>query len=158
MATSDLRRGFGTPSALAVDLALAKVDLAALRARRGQEAVGEEARTAAGLLHRFFSRQLHAASNPALISAELVPEQSIREAIQESLASLSTTKQGFGEGDTKLLNKLVQLLSVIADNGCCTRDTATKLHSALAELDEKLAAPSPSPEEATLSELLNAFS
>jgi len=62
------------------------------------------------------------------------------------------------EGDAQLLGKLVRLLSPLAENGRCEPEQARELHSALRELDAKLAAPSPRTDETNLWELLNALS
>lgn len=161
MATASLRSGRGAPSPLAVDLALATVDLAALRARRGVENLDEEAQEAALLLRDYYSRQLHAASTSGQISEEAVRDESVRRAIQQSLTLLTQTKpklDDLDEDDRQLLEELVSLFSTLAERGCCKGDQAERLHSALGRLDVKLAAPSAAAERTKLSELLNAFS
>lgn len=158
MATTNVPSRFRTPSALARDLALATVDLAALRARRGVEELDKEAQEAAVLLRDYYSRQLHAASTSGQISKDAVPDDSVREAIQQSLALLTETKPKLDEGDAQLLRELVRLLSPLAVTGRCEPEQARELHSALRELDAKEAAPSPRTDETNLWELLNAVS
>jgi len=157
MATANVRTTFDMPSPLAVDLALARVDLAAVRARRGVHEVDQEARDSAVLLEKFFSRQLRMASSSAAISKELVPDDSFRQALQECFASIET-KPELNEGDTELLRELIRALSPLVETGRCEREQAIQLHSVLRQLDVKCAAPSPRTDEIELWELQNAFS
>ena len=158
MATAKVPSRFGTPSPLAVDLALASVDLAALRARRGQEELDQEAQDAAKLLGNFFERRLRMGSASTEISETLVPDASFRQAIQQSLGPITAARPRLGEEDAGLLGELVRLLSALATTGRCKREQARELHSALRQLDVKLAAPSPRTDETKLWELFNAFS
>lgn len=142
MATGNVPGRFGTPSPLAVDLALATVDLAALRARRGVEHLDEEAREAAHLLRDYYSRQLHAASTSGQISKDAVPDEGVRNAIQQSLALLAEAKrklEDLDEDDCQLLEELVSLFSALAETGRCEAHQAERLHCVLRQLDAKLA-------------------
>jgi hypothetical protein len=155
MSTADLCSQFRMPSLLAVDLALARLDLAALRARRGVEEVDEEARDSAELLRDFFNRQLRMSSGSTQISEAL--DESVRQAIKESLASVTEAKP-IDEGDAELMRHLVELLSAVAKSGHWKPGQAKELHSALRQLDAKRATPCPRTDETKLRELFNAFS
>lgn len=158
MATADLHNELREPSPLTVDLALTSVDLAALRARRGVETLDQEARQAAKLLTNYYERQLRMGSASGEISEALVPDKSFRKAIQQSLASITETKRGLDAAAKELLEKLVRLLSNLANTGRCEREQARELHAALREFDAERAAPSPRTDETKLWELFNAFS
>jgi len=146
MATVDLQRPSGRPSPLQVDLALAKVGLAALRARRGQE-VDEQSRAAAGLLKEHYSRRIQAAKNPvSVISADLVPDEQTRQALQKGLASMARAEAQLGQEDEERLGHLIELLSTLADAGRCEPDDAKEIHSLLHTLEARRPAPLPVPE------------
>lgn len=157
MATANLRSQFATPSPLALDLALARVDLAAVHARRGVQKLDEEAQDSAVLLRDYFTRKLRRASTSAAISQELVPDDSFRQALQECFASIET-KPELNERDTELLKELIGALSPLVETGRCEREQAKQLHSVLRQWDVKCAAPSPRTDEIELWELQNAFS
>ena len=158
MASANLQSKLREPSPLAVDLALASVDLAALRARRGLEELDQEARDAAELLRNYFARRLRMGSGCTEISEKLVPDDSFRQAIEQSLGPITATRPRLGEEDAGLLRELVRLLSALADTGRCEREQAKELHSALRQLDAKPAAPSARTNETNLWELFNALS
>lgn len=158
MAAAELHNELREPSPLAVDLALATVDLAALRARRGVEELDQEAHDAAKLLRRYYDRRLRIGSASADISKELVPDDSFRKAIEKSLGSMTATRPRLGEEDAELLRELLRLLSALADTGRCKPGEARELHSALRQLDAKPTAPSPRADDTNLWELFNASS
>jgi hypothetical protein len=158
MATASLRSGRGAPSPLAVDLALAKVDLAALRARRG-EGLDRPAQDAAGLLREHYSRKLRRARNPVpLISETLVPDDEIRQALQDGLASMANVGAELEQVDERHITRLLELLSTLAEAGRCEPDEGKELHSLLHTLEAKPPAALPAPEFAKHDGSLNAFS
>ncbi len=158
MVTADLHSQFATLSPLALDLALARVDLAAVHARRGERELDPEAREAANRLKNYFSRQLRRASSSTEISEKLVPDERFRLALKECFTSIIEAKPQLREGDTKLLNELIGALSPLVETGRCEREQAKQLHSVLRQWDVKCAAPSPRTDEIELWELQNAFS
>ncbi|HUT91445.1 MAG TPA: hypothetical protein VMY37_18245 [Thermoguttaceae bacterium] len=142
MATADLQRPSGMPSPLQVDLAVARVDLAALRARQGRE-VDERARAAAELLHNYYSGKLQAVKNPVpIISKTLVPNDETRQALEEGLASMAKGEAESCQPDEARLSRVIELLSILA-KGRCKRDDAKELHSLLLGLEAKRPAPLP---------------
>jgi hypothetical protein len=140
-----------------VDLAIAKVNLAALRARRGTQP-DEDALASMRLLHDFASRELRAAEGEALISEDLVPDRERREALQRGLASMSRGEPACDAASAQLLGQLVSLLSALTKTGNCTAEQGKELHGMLRSLEPK---PAPRPSNyrlARLTESLNAFS
>jgi hypothetical protein len=158
MATASLRSGRGAPSPLEVDLALARVDLAALRARRGLE-VDERAQAAAGLLKHHYARKLHAAQNPVpSISKTLVPDEQTRQALEKGLATMAEAEAQLGPADEKLVVRLVDLLSTLAEGRPYEPNDAKELHLLLHTLEAKRPAPLPQPEFSSRGGSLDAFS
>lgn len=146
MATASLRSRRGAPSPLAVDLALARVDLAALRARRGQE-LDERAQDAAGLLKQHYSRKLQRATSPVpVISETLVPDEETRQALRKGLASIAKGEPEFAKADEELVNRLIELLSALAQPGRFEPEHAKELHSLLHTLEAKRPASVPTHE------------
>ena len=158
MATASLRSGRGVPSPLAVDLAKARVDLAALRARRGLE-LDEQDLDAARLLRDYYSRKLQTAKSPVpIIPAKLVQDKETLEALQKGLASISRAEPGFDEASVPSVNRLVDLLSTLAGAGDCGPDQAKELHTLLHRLEPELTPRPSSSKLAKLSGSLDAFS
>jgi hypothetical protein len=158
MMTADLRSAFGAPSPLAVDLALVRVDFAALQARRGQT-LNEEAVPAAKLLKEFFVRQLNSAkSSGPIIPPRLVQDQETREVLQKGLASICRTKPALDHHRAASIERLIKLLSTLVDTGTCGSGEAKELHSLILYLEPKRATRSSSSRLTKLSESLHAFS
>lgn len=158
MATDTLRSRFSVPSPLAVDLAKARVDLAALRARRGLE-LGQQALDAAELLKDYYSRQLQAAKSPVpIIPEKLVKDKETREALQKGLGSIFPPRLSLDETTAQSASELVDLLSTIADSGDFGPEEGKQLHKLLHNLEPKPARRSSSSKLAKLSESLDAFS
>ena len=115
MATIAIPNEVGVPSSLTVDLAKARVNLAALLARRGKE-LSQQARESAKLLRDYYHHQLQVAKRPdTIISDKLAKDEETREALQNGLASISRTKPRFSGTSEQLVSHLIDLLSTLAD-------------------------------------------
>ena len=156
MATDTLRSRFSVPSPLAVDLAKARVDLAALRARRGLE-LDQQALDAAELLKDYYSRQLQAVKSPVpIIPEKLVEDKKTREALQKGLGSIFRTKPSLDETSAQLASELVDLLSMLADPNDFGPEEGKQLHKLLHSLEPKPVTRSSSSKLAKLSESVDA--
>jgi hypothetical protein len=154
MTTATLRSAFGTATPLAVDLAIAEVNLAALRARRGIQP-DEDALTSVRLLRDFASRELNDATDEEpVIPEKMVEDKETREVLQRGLASMSRHKPSLDEDRAQLMRQLVALLSTIAETAKCTSDQAIELHRLLRSLEPK---PAPRPSNPRLAWLSGSF-
>lgn len=155
MATVGLRSESRMPSPLEVDLAKATVDLAALRARRGLE-LDQEALEAAGLLRRYYCRQLRMVESPVPVIPEtMVQDETKRQALQKGLASISRAKPSFDKTSEPLLRQLLEVLSTLADTRDWPPEQAKNVHTLLHSLEPKRTARSSSSKLAKLSESLD---
>jgi hypothetical protein len=136
MATMSYNSRSGMPSAVDVDVALARVEVAALRASRGKQ-LEQRDRSAAQLLHRYYSRKLDAAKNPIpSISKTFVPDEQTRKALPDGLMNLEKAKPEFS-GQEELVEQLIGLLSTLANTGHLKPEEGKKLNAIVHTLEAR---------------------
>jgi hypothetical protein len=120
---------------LAVELALDRLSLDAVRAKRGVQ-VGEEGLKAAVLLRDYFSRMLQTLKTGSVtINSGANLSAAAREALQSTLEALPRSKNQFDKVDPKAIKALVELLTKLVDCRKLDRTNATALVQTLKVID-----------------------
>ena len=141
MATAFVPSAFDVPSPLDVDLALARINLAVLRARRGLP-LDDKAVRAAALLRDHYTWGLYEAKYPdPIIPEDLVPDEDKRAILQQSLGSIARSEPGRRELDIERADRFVELLSAIANTRKCEAAQAVEVHSLVHALEGQPPAP-----------------
>ena len=133
-------------SPLAVDLALSRVAMAALKAKEKME-VPPEDRCIAGLLSDVFSRELENLTPISGLSNEVVPSDSMRTQLELTLSTMPTFVKGNIRHDTQLMSKLLPLLNAFS-NSELEEDRTDEMISVLLRLSEPEEADSQAPANA----------
>jgi hypothetical protein len=136
-----LDKEFGIPSAFAVDISLARLDMATLRTQQGLN-LDKETLASAKLARDFFTRKLRISQNNEHISESLVPRADAREALQNSLSFISSrSKNNFDLEDMELIKRFVEVLTLLVDTGRCDTKQSEELRFFIRKLEPKQTEP-----------------
>lgn len=102
-------------SALAFDLALSKVTLAALR-RQEQLSVSEKDRESAQYVAQMIEHRLSNLDQNTNISVDVVPNQAMRAQLEHALATMPIIEKGYIQQKSDTLRELLPLLNEFARN------------------------------------------
>lgn len=126
----------GTSSPLALDLALNRMGLAAIKTK-SSKALTDEERIAATQLAEYYKKQLETTGVNPGVSSKLVPEEETRTLLEKTLATLRPVRAPAEECDTALLRDLVELLSELGHRGRLGAQEADQLLSDLRRIESK---------------------
>lgn len=138
---------------LEVDLAVARVRMAAMKVKAG-EGFGDSEIQSAELLRAFLERVYAAISPPSPPSAELVPQDNIRKALLENLASFAPQPPEC-DLDLAAIPATIESLGYIRA-GNLTADRANTLLSLLSKLSHKPRMPDSLPDAVNFANADNA--
>lgn len=133
------------PSPLAIDLAISRVALAALKAKSGQP-IEPEDRSAAAELRDYLRENLDVIRASHIALADLVPEQGMREGLERALSELSRTAATLPAIDPVALERLVRLLDGLAGQGHLDAGMASELFTGVQQFERGRGAKQYSPE------------
>ena len=102
--------GFSSP--LARDLTVSKVRMAAVSAY-AQEALDEESLSAIEKLQHHYSRTLEAISLEPNISVEIIPNNTIRQAVQDAFGAVGSPECPIKESEVPAVKRTVELLRLL---------------------------------------------
>ncbi len=132
-------------SPLAVDMALTRVGLAALKAKR-HEAANEGERESALLLAIHYQMKLRCASTHNQISPEIVPRRKVREVLQGMLSASNGAQSQSSSRQRKKLEELIRLLRSMASAERLNDSDANLLRKRLSEVADRKTPQSELPE------------
>jgi hypothetical protein len=124
-----------TPSDLAIDLAISRVTVAALKAKAHLLPDAED-RSSAALLRDAFTRDL-ALANPSLTPSDSSQSGSNPSQIQEILLTLAPVNSRFKKADAALLAKLLPRLEEISHSSALSEEAASELLEGLIQLSAR---------------------
>jgi hypothetical protein len=144
-----------TASPIALELALSRVSLAALKAKR-REKVTKAEQASAVELSEVLRRDIDTLRGPQSINPASVPIPAMRAGLERALATISRQATQRIPGDTSILERLLLLLTPLADTGRLTPRAATEILQVLEDMERARERRPPSPHLGALEEVRSA--
>lgn len=124
---------------LSVDLDISRVNVAALKARRGEPASDSEKEAAANLA-AYYRRILDMQRGRPLPSAQSVPLQGLREGLEHAMAAVPLLSAPLAAYDPQILGRVVRCLNELA-NARVSPEAAEELVRGLSQLSKQPLSP-----------------